>query len=256
MALRIACDLDGTIANMDAALQREAEQLFGPDVDVRSRGPQIVAVAPVRALGASGVAPAVPTPAGAAEPPLDLPAGGNGDRRLARPLTEREVSQLWEHVRRVEDFWTTLAEIEPGVVGRLGRAARERRWEIIFLTQRPPTAGDTTQRQTQRWLMAQGFELPSVYVMKGSRGLVATALALDAVIDDRPENCVDVVTDSTALSLLVWRTDPALVPPGTDRMGIRVVDSCAAALDVLEAQSREDKGKGLLGRVRSALGWR
>ncbi len=35
MALRIACDLDGTLADMEAALQREAERLFGPGVGLR-----------------------------------------------------------------------------------------------------------------------------------------------------------------------------------------------------------------------------
>ena len=34
MTLRIACDLDGTVADMDAALQREARRLFGPDIDL------------------------------------------------------------------------------------------------------------------------------------------------------------------------------------------------------------------------------
>ena len=36
MSLRIACDLDGTIADMDAALQRELRRLFGPDVDLHA----------------------------------------------------------------------------------------------------------------------------------------------------------------------------------------------------------------------------
>ena len=39
VSLRIACDLDGTLANMEAALQREAEQLFGSAVDLRAGSP-------------------------------------------------------------------------------------------------------------------------------------------------------------------------------------------------------------------------
>ena len=35
MSLRIAVDLDGTLADMEAALQAEAERLFGPGVDLR-----------------------------------------------------------------------------------------------------------------------------------------------------------------------------------------------------------------------------
>ena len=38
MALRIACDLDGTVADMESALQQHAEALFGPDVDIRFNG--------------------------------------------------------------------------------------------------------------------------------------------------------------------------------------------------------------------------
>ena len=42
------------------------------------------------------------------------------------------------------------------------RAARERRWEVIFLTTRPSTAGELVQLQSQRWLAAHGFQYPSV----------------------------------------------------------------------------------------------
>ena len=58
--------------------------------------------------------------------------------------------------------------------------AAANRWEILFLTQRPTTAGDTAQVQSQRWLRAQGFDMPSVFVMNGSRGKLAAALHLDA----------------------------------------------------------------------------
>ena len=66
------------------------------------------------------------------------------------------------------------------------------RWEVFFITQRPFTDGETVQRQTQRWLVAQGFDLPSVLVLRGSRGAAAAALGLDYHVDDRPQNCVDV----------------------------------------------------------------
>jgi hypothetical protein len=259
MPLRIACDLDGTVADMDAALQREAERLFGPEVDVRSRGPLITPLTGVRPLTTLGAPTADGAASAASEDsafPVDPPQGGGTTAPLTRSLTDRETRQLWDHVRAIDNFWTTLDEIEPGAVARLGQTARDRRWEVIFLTQRPSTAGATAQSQSQRWLADHGFELPSVYVMNGSRGLVATSLALDAVIDDRPENCLDVVTDSKALSILVWRADPIMAPPGAERMGVRLVASFAAALDLLEERSAGDKRKGLIGRVRSALGWR
>ena len=71
----------------------------------------------------------------------------------------------------------------------------EQHWEVFFITQRPATRGETVQRQTQRWLVAQGFDLPSVLVIAGSRGAAAGALRLDYHVDDLAQNCVDVLSD-------------------------------------------------------------
>ena len=207
MPLRIACDLDGTLADMGAALQREAGRLFGADA-------------------------------------------GDFQRR-----TGNQLRRLWEHVGEVETFWLSLPEIEPGGVARLAVLAALHRWEVLFLTQRPATAGETAQIQTQRWLEAHGFELPSVYVMEGSRGKLAAALGIDAVIDDRAENCVDVATESKARAFLVWREDPASVPSGAARLGIETVFSTADALDRLEQMTlRRQKPDGVVERVRAAIG--
>jgi hypothetical protein len=207
MPLRIACDLDGTLADMGAALQREAGNLFGPDA---------------------------------------------GDFQR---LTGGQQRRLWEHVGDVENFWLSLPEIEPGGVARLAVLAALHRWEVLFLTQRPATAGETAQIQTQRWLEAHGFELPSVYVMEGSRGKLAAALGIDAVIDDRAENCVDVATESKARAFLVWREDPASVPSGAAHLGIETVFSTADALDRLEQMTlSRQKPDGVVGRVRAAIG--
>ena len=113
-------------------------------------------------------------------------------------MTARQQRRLWRHVETIENFWETLTEIEPGAVARLAAVATERKWEVLFLTKRPASAGATSQMQTQRWLEAKGFALPSVYVVQGSRGRIAAALGLDFVVDDRPENCLDIVVDSKA----------------------------------------------------------
>jgi hypothetical protein len=238
MALRIACDLDGTLADMEAALQREVEMLFGAEVDLRAGS--TLPLAPLQSpsgFDAPTDAPAAPVPA------------------ARRPLTDRERRKLWSHVATIENFWRGLREIEPGAVARLAAVAAAHRWEVIFLTQRPGGAGDTAQRQSQEWLRANGFELPSVFVMNGSRGKVADAFALDAVVDDRPDNCLDVVTDSTARALLVWRDEPGTVPPGAKRTGITVVFGFNEALDQLERlTAQRQKPESVLGRVRNAIG--
>ncbi len=243
MPLRIACDLDGTVADMDAALQAHAEALFGPSVDIRfnagtQREPPPDDDADKEADSADGWD--------------DEAADKQTDRK--RALSNREYSYLWSQVRKVENFWETLKEVEPGGLARFSEAAVARGWEVIFITQRPASAGDTSQRQSVRWLAAQGFDLPSVYVMNGNRGLLANTLRLDAFIDDRGENCIDIATESRTLPLLLWRGSRETAPPGAARMKIHTVFSFSEALDCLEALSEaRNKPPGLLGRLKQAF---
>src|SRR4051812_22476673 len=104
MSLRVACDLDGTIADMDAALQREAKRLFGPDVDLHA-----ASAAPIESAEDVEEELAAELPS----EPVAAPAVA-----VARPLTQGELRKLWTQVRKVEDFWCSLGEIEPGAVAR------------------------------------------------------------------------------------------------------------------------------------------
>jgi hypothetical protein len=240
MSFRIAVDLDGTLADMDAALQEEAERLFGPGVDLHGT---------LRGRAEGGASAESPDPTGTT-PGIRTPAAPAPGIRLS----DRQQRQLWARVREIDNFWSSLREIEPGAVARLAHAAASGAWEVLFITTRPSSAGDTTQLQSQRWLQAHGFELPSVYVVSGSRGRVATALTLDAVLDDRPENCLDVATDSEAKPILVWRDGTETVPPGATRLGIHVVFSIAEALQHLAALTARTERPGLMGRLRGMLG--
>ena len=252
MPLRIACDLDGTLADMDAALQHEAEQLFGPDVDLRANRRIIINRPAADRHELRHHDYGSPRPQAKAE----------GQRRdeqaepasiVKRPLSGLDVRKLWARVAAIENFWTTLEEVESGSVARLAELAAKHGWEILFLTRRPVTVGDTPQVQTQRWLQAKGFELPSVFVVKGSRGRIADALTLDAVVDDLPENVIDVATDSKATPILVWREAPVLLPPTAASLS-RVVHSFREALVVLDAMTTPPtRTERLLRRVRSAM---
>jgi len=225
---------------MDAALQAEAERLFGPGVDLRG-------ALRARAEGTAGAESPDPT---GTTPGMQAPVAAPPGIRLS----DRQQRLLWSRVRETENFWFSLREIEPGAVARLAQAAAAHEWDVLFITTRPSSAGDTTQLQSQRWLQAHGFELPSVYVVSGSRGRIATALTLDAVVDDRPENCLDVATDSTALPILVWRDGKESVPPGARRLGIQVVFSIAEALERLEAPAQSAARPGIMGRLKGMLG--
>ena len=170
-------------------------------------------------------------------------------------MTSRQQRRLWHHVESIENFWEKLDELEPGVIARLASLAIDRRWEIIFLTKRPETVGATAQVQSQRWLESKGFTLPSVFVVQGSRGRIAASLGLDIVVDDRPENCLDVVVDSKARAILVWRADESQLPAAAQRLGIGVVKSVADCLDILtqvDTASREEPG--VMSRVMRLLG--
>lgn len=232
--MRIGFDLDGVLADLEAPFVRLATGLF-PELDVREVQQE----------------PAVPPPPGSdpGEQPDDPPPPG-------LRLTRRQTEAIWRHVAGTEDFWETLEEHEPGSIRRLAALADERRWEVIFLTSRPKSAGRTVQRQSQRWLARLGFPNPSAFVVHGSRGKIADALALDAVVDDRADNCLDVALESKAGAILVWRGHEQAVPASARRLGIAVVPSVAACLDALVAAEDSAESDGLLARIRRAFGLR
>ena len=234
MGLRIGFDLDGVLADMESGLIREAEHLFGSRVKRQT------------------------APRGAPASTLDVvPEDVSDDAPLRHELelTARERRQLWRHVHAIDGFWESLEETEPGIVARLATIAADRRWEIMFLTRRPATAGATSQIQSQRWLEAKGFRLPSVFVVTASRGLIAAALTLDIVVDDTPENCVDVASDSKARTIAVFRNQDTPPPPALKAMGIHLVRSTDECLNLLvEIDSSLRQQPGAIERVMRTLG--
>jgi hypothetical protein len=286
--VRISFDMDGVLADMDAALARIAEQEFGvtakpASADARSAGASAPPTPSIRSAGASapptpsirsGGASAPPTPGGLKPPGYgekerSEDAAGDSDGRGAPPaydtallnsLTTRQQSRLWQRVRDTRNFWETLDECEPGTVRRLQKLAHELRWDVLFVTQRPPTAGRTQQLQTQHWLKRRGFEYPAVYTTIGSRGAIAAALTIDAHIDDRLQHCVDVATESKAWPILLWREADSYdrVRAGGVNLGIAVVRSVGEALDrIAQADSADARGaeapRLLLDRLRRAF---
>jgi hypothetical protein len=233
--MRLGFDLDGTVADLHGALAREAAGMF-PDLDPASL-PQ--SIAPT----------GDPLKEGSEEPPQKEAAPST------RSLTSRQQREIWRAACARVNFWEELDEIEPGALARLFRLVQERRWEVIFLTSRPESSGDTAQAQSHRWLIKHGFTSPSVFVVHGSRGKIAAALALDIVVDDRPENCLDVAIDSTARAILVWRDDAAQVPGSARQLGIGSVKSIHECLNILEELDRADTEQiGMVERLKRLLG--
>jgi hypothetical protein len=154
------------------------------------------------------------------------------------------------------NFWSSLKPIDPGAVRRIHEMTLRNQWEVFFITQRPQTAGDTVQRQTQHWLVKQGFDLPSVLVLPGSRGAAAAALRLDFLVDDSAQNCLDLISDSTARPLLIVPDDDVPIVTSAKRLGIGTARTIGECLDLLEKATAAQRHPGLLHRLSSLVGWR
>jgi hypothetical protein len=232
--MRIAFDMDGVVADLHTSYLQAALRLF-PQLD-RS---------------------AIATPEVGASPPDDA---GTTESEVPDPgssvaVTRRQSEAIWRELSAQENFWEGLAEIEPGAVARIAAVAEERRWDILFITSRPKSLGRTLQRQSQRWLETMGFPLPSVFTVRGSRGKVAQALDLDVVVDDRPDNCLDVALESSAAAILLWRGSQDAVPASARRLGIAVAPTVSACLEALIEAEKAADGT-LLDRVRKLFGLR
>ncbi len=231
--------MDGTLADFRRAFRDVEVRLFGP-------GPGVLPDQPEREEAAQASAP-YDADAGTVDvvdagvPPLDL-------RRRRR--------DIWKDIQATADFWRTLLPLDAGAVARIHRLMLEHRWEVFFITQRPYSDGDTVQRQTQKWLADQGFDLPSVLVLGGSRGAAAAALRLDYHVDDSLQNCLDVMSDAVARPILIVSPDDDREAAGARQLGIATAASIGDSLDILERATLTRANPGVFARLASLVGWR
>lgn len=234
-AFRLGIDLDGVLADFETAYRAVEDRLFGP----AERDPEIDDPSS--------------RPEAGSEPAADAADAGAG-RRGSRNLLHRHADRVWEAIGATPDFWRGLAPLDHDVLPLLDELARRHQWDVFFITQRPPTAGETVQRQTQRWLIEHGFPFPSVISLSGPRGKVADALSLDYLIDDLPKNCVDVIADSKARPILVMRDADPAAEANAKRMGIRVARSLREALVALDTAQQARAQPTLLKRIARRVG--
>ena len=240
-ALRVAFDLDGTLADLLLAYSKIEMELFGP-AETHHEEP-----APEVREAEQGTGSALPG---------GKPAGESAEKTSPFHPARFQRERVWRAIEAIPDFWMTLQPIEPGAIRRLFELSEEYKWEVFFITQRHATAGATVQQQTHRWLVEQGFETPSVIPLSGGRGRAASALLLDFLIDNSPQNCVDVLSDSSTHTILL--VDPAN-PEAADRarrIGVGVAHSVGEALDLLVQATTARLNPTLFEKLRRMVGWK
>ena len=230
MSLRVAFDIDGVLADFGAAYREVELRLFGPG--------EPAAAAAARHKDER-------------EPVLAM---ASSVRRHVKRQHRRRAA-VWEAIRTTPDFWVGLKPAVPDAVQRLHTLALDHRWDVFFMTQRPPTQGDTVQRQTQRWLHDHGFDMPSVLVLNGSRGTVSASLSIDYYVDDDATNCVDVAAGSRARSILVVGDEDATTLGSAQRLGIATARNVAIALDFLGTASAARPRPHMLRQLARLVRW-
>jgi hypothetical protein len=264
MPLRIGFDMDGVLADFGAAFHAIEVRLFGVDPSATAGEPareeENQEASARRADAAESRDPAAVDPDAGPDDDVSEKTPGLFDElrtvHASDGQSRRRRDRVWRTIQTTPNFWSSLKPIDPGAVRRIHEMMLRHQWEVFFITQRPDTAGDTVQRQTQHWLVTQGFDLPSVLVLPGSRGAAAAALRLDFLVDDSAQNCLDVISDSTARPLLIVPDDDGPIVTSARRLGIGTARTIGECLDLLEKATASRRHPGLLHRLSSLVGWR
>jgi hypothetical protein len=240
--LRIAFDMDGTLADLSTAYAGIEDRLFGPERAEHERpAPE------AREVEQHG------------EEDAPIAATTRDNLRVAERRSRGRAhhrDRIWRTIESTPNFWTTLKPLERDAVTRLYHLTGEHNWEVFFITQRPATAGATVQWQTHQWLVEQGFATPSVIPLSCSRGKCAAALQLDYLVDDTPQNCVDVLSDSSARAILLVDPDDPVAESSARRLGIGTAHSVHQALDVLVQATAARANPSLFEKLRKLVGWK
>lgn len=134
-----------------------------------------------------------------------------------------QETALWQWIMQNPEWWGFLPPLE---YARMGLAyLRESGADVYFITARP---GVGVKSVTENWLRFHGYPDPTVLIASNKAPII-DALKIDVFIDDRPENCSQVVAHTTAAVYMPTR-------PWNEAAGeIAGVHRVATLIDALQA---------------------
>lgn len=110
----------------------------------------------------------------------------------AAGVTKEQESVAWDQIKASNDFWFNLPA-HAGAQAFLDELAHYSiNHDVYFITSR---VGKHVKYQTESWLAYHGFEEATVLI-SSEKGLCCRALKVTHYIDDKNENCAQVVDQS------------------------------------------------------------
>lgn len=107
---------------------------------------------------------------------------------------------VWSTIAASKSFWLDLKPY-PGAVKFLQWISLLKD-DVYFMTSRP---GATAKWQTEKWLKRNGFFGAPTVIITSDKDLVCKAVKADYYVDDKTENCEDVLMSCPALVYMVER---------------------------------------------------
>lgn len=126
--------------------------------------------------------------------------------------TKEQDKAVWQSVMANPSFWRDL----PAYKGTLEflTTLRQLPIRITFITSR---VGINVLQQTQDWLTANGFSYPAV-IISSNKGATCRRLGVTHYLDDKNENCVDVVKEVPGCRVVMFAQPYNQEQPGTFRI--------------------------------------